>query len=286
MKCLIVFCYSFIIKKDYKFEINSGAFDAVFSIFDITGPKFDDVFSIFDITGPKSADCTEFFCFLINLIGSYFVNLGNPNKTVSTIPMKKRDKNNSLLFLTILRMLILVNFIISNIFKYFFFTKIMSTSNCSICLEAISNTENDNIITLPLCNHKFHRTCFTRWRENNNTCPNCRQSFVFDNRETNNTSTRRVMNIMLSLSNIEYTFVFVFGENRIETHWTGIDRIVDIFEYLGHTLYSNDIILIFHNQEQSNIQTIFKMNEPHNYLIQTLSDFNLPRNCEVTVLYT
>ena len=45
--------------------------------------------------------------------------------------------------------------------------------NCSICLNSIKT----NITTLP-CNHRFHKPCIDKWKEEGkNTCPCCRKEF-------------------------------------------------------------------------------------------------------------
>ena len=46
---------------------------------------------------------------------------------------------------------------------------------CSICQENMLITEN--IITLRVCSHKFHRKCIQPWAKVSNTCPLCRKVF-------------------------------------------------------------------------------------------------------------
>ncbi len=44
-------------------------------------------------------------------------------------------------------------------------------ATCTICLN--------EVFAKPLeCGHVFHPQCIKKWRKNNNTCPNCRASFV------------------------------------------------------------------------------------------------------------
>jgi len=44
--------------------------------------------------------------------------------------------------------------------------------NCSICLEAIENSQKV-IIQLP-CNHLFHKACIKEWLKKDMVCPNCK----------------------------------------------------------------------------------------------------------------
>ena len=44
---------------------------------------------------------------------------------------------------------------------------------CSICID---NYHKDNIIYELDCSHIFHKKCFSKWIELNNTCPLCRAS--------------------------------------------------------------------------------------------------------------
>lgn len=49
--------------------------------------------------------------------------------------------------------------------------------NCPICKEGIN--KNDLFVTE--CNHKFHKSCFSEWKKNNDTCPLCRDELnIFD----------------------------------------------------------------------------------------------------------
>jgi hypothetical protein len=51
------------------------------------------------------------------------------------------------------------------------------TEKCTICLEKYENEEN---VVKIRCNHVFHKTCLSKWEENNNnTCPVCRIRYVF-----------------------------------------------------------------------------------------------------------
>ena len=43
---------------------------------------------------------------------------------------------------------------------------------CSICLDVISNPNNEHVTE---CNHVFHVGCFLKWTNIRNTCPCCRQ---------------------------------------------------------------------------------------------------------------
>ena len=55
------------------------------------------------------------------------------------------------------------------------FTDIMSSDECSICLEKFK--VDDKIILLK-CSHKYHSHCITKWFDKDKTCPICRQSPV------------------------------------------------------------------------------------------------------------
>lgn len=43
---------------------------------------------------------------------------------------------------------------------------------CSICLDVL---DNNDIICLGECKHKFHRYCINEWYKKSNTCPICRK---------------------------------------------------------------------------------------------------------------
>ena len=48
---------------------------------------------------------------------------------------------------------------------------------CAICLDSLDsldNCEENKIIQLNNCNHKFHESCLKQWLLHNNTCPLCR----------------------------------------------------------------------------------------------------------------
>jgi len=45
---------------------------------------------------------------------------------------------------------------------------------CSICLECISLSENNNNVSVTICNHKFHTSCILQLH-NTKICPYCRQ---------------------------------------------------------------------------------------------------------------
>lgn len=55
------------------------------------------------------------------------------------------------------------------------FTDIMSSDECSICLEKFK--VDDKIIQLK-CSHKYHTQCITKWFDKDKSCPICRQSPV------------------------------------------------------------------------------------------------------------
>ena len=59
---------------------------------------------------------------------------------------------------------------------------------CSICLEP--NTTEDLV-----CGHSFHSSCINRWRNINNSCPNCR----------GNTRLTDIRNFLLNLSDDEFS---------------------------------------------------------------------------------
>jgi len=46
---------------------------------------------------------------------------------------------------------------------------------CSICLE---NIPTHQLYCLPVCEHIFHKDCFSRWAAQANSCPTCRTPLV------------------------------------------------------------------------------------------------------------
>ena len=54
-----------------------------------------------------------------------------------------------------------------------FFTDILSSDECSICLDKFK--KDDKIIKLN-CSHTYHFQCITQWFKQDITCPICRQS--------------------------------------------------------------------------------------------------------------
>lgn len=46
----------------------------------------------------------------------------------------------------------------------------MNEDECSICLE-----EKQDVITVLLCKHKFHKNCIDKWLKIRLTCPNCNE---------------------------------------------------------------------------------------------------------------
>lgn len=50
---------------------------------------------------------------------------------------------------------------------------------CPICHE---NMRNTSILS---CNHRYHTTCIERWRDVNNTCPECREPITNSEKITN-----------------------------------------------------------------------------------------------------
>ena len=50
-------------------------------------------------------------------------------------------------------------------------TQEMLPINCPICLDALGN----DYVTLPSCQHSFHRNCITKWLQLSvkQTCPTC-----------------------------------------------------------------------------------------------------------------
>jgi Ring finger domain len=46
---------------------------------------------------------------------------------------------------------------------------------CSICLQQIDDSKN---ITTEKCKHRFHQNCIDKWKNNNNTCPMCREELL------------------------------------------------------------------------------------------------------------
>ena len=47
---------------------------------------------------------------------------------------------------------------------------------CSICQDNI--VQNQNVVTLGRCSHKFHALCIQTWATIRNTCPLCRETFT------------------------------------------------------------------------------------------------------------
>lgn len=54
----------------------------------------------------------------------------------------------------------------------------MEDSECSICLEDINKRKNNDFIIMILpCNHKFHLICIQEWFKMKLNCPLCRAVF-------------------------------------------------------------------------------------------------------------
>jgi len=52
--------------------------------------------------------------------------------------------------------------------------RIYHQADCSICLAEYERENGGNDCVLLRCGHIYHRTCFDRWYEQQNNCPNCR----------------------------------------------------------------------------------------------------------------
>lgn len=51
-------------------------------------------------------------------------------------------------------------------------------SECSICMEPIESPNES--LTLE-CRHKYHVNCIKKWKENNESCPLCRDNLSVPN---------------------------------------------------------------------------------------------------------
>ena len=53
---------------------------------------------------------------------------------------------------------------------------------CSVCIDAFE--EGDQLRTLPVCGHAFHKDCIDEWLKLHTTCPNCRASMIERGRQS------------------------------------------------------------------------------------------------------
>ncbi|XP_018479835.2 uncharacterized protein LOC108850872 [Raphanus sativus] len=49
-------------------------------------------------------------------------------------------------------------------------------TQCSICIEDLSEKSQQSIIEIPNCLHMFHQNCLSEWLRRKNSCPLCRRS--------------------------------------------------------------------------------------------------------------
>ena len=75
--------------------------------------------------------------------------------------------------------------------------------HCSICLCDIEKNERKSKL---VCNHTYHASCITSWREKNISCPMCRQVIALSCAEKCNVC----LNLPSSRCALELLRVFLF----------------------------------------------------------------------------
>ena len=74
---------------------------------------------------------------------------------------------------------------VRNFIEISFLRKILGTiakeeANCGICLSEYENGEE--IKSLPMCLHHFHKECIDKWLSINKICPVCREEITLTGR--------------------------------------------------------------------------------------------------------
>jgi predicted Zn-ribbon and HTH transcriptional regulator len=61
----------------------------------------------------------------------------------------------------------------------------LNDNNCIICYNEIN--EESFVTDLPVCHHKYHHECISKWFEVNSKCPLCKTDYIgqFDNMGNN-----------------------------------------------------------------------------------------------------
>ena len=58
------------------------------------------------------------------------------------------------------------------------FSNIFSTNICAICLE--NTKKNEEIVTMDLCNHQYHKNCAIETLDVKEECPLCRKRITWN----------------------------------------------------------------------------------------------------------
>ena len=125
---------------------------------------------------------------------------------------------------------------------------------CSICQ---TNIKKNQIKTLS-CNHTFCKACLNKWRNNNNSCPNCRKiiqkphHYNLRSRQHEHQGLRRSRTRALSLTDIFLNFYLLINEQNRQTRSNS--------QYLRNILITQEIksklkeLTILNNNRRSYIQ--------------------------------
>lgn len=139
-------------------------------------------------------------------------------------------------------------------------------SQCSICLEAIQ--ESESAVTLE-CQHTFHLQCIERWCSTHNSCPMCR-SVIEEREEQHEAEIPNIQTQRIILNNITTIVMNIrINDNSFSTFWYSYNTMIDVFNFISQmqNRYCRMMIQVGNK--------IFKTTESYEYLILPLSEHGI-----------